>query len=95
MFLLVSDNGSHRQHSAQTRVRAIRTGSSWHVKRTSSSHMPGAPAAGGWGGSNRTLGIEVEGFNEEEVVRASSCAPASVFAQLRFRLRKRLLRARE
>ena len=29
--------------------------------------MPGAPAAGGWGGSNRTLGIEVEGFTQEEV----------------------------
>jgi hypothetical protein len=25
------------------------------------------PAAGGWGGSNRTLGITVEGFTEEEV----------------------------
>jgi hypothetical protein len=29
--------------------------------------MPGMPAAGGWGGSNRTLGITVEGFTEEEV----------------------------
>ena len=29
--------------------------------------MPGAPATGGWGGSNRTLGIVVEGFTEEEV----------------------------
>eukprot|EP00961_Rhodomonas_salina_P254526 3439405-Rhodomonas_salina.3 len=32
--------------------------------------MPGLPAAGGWGGSNRTLGIEMEGFTEEEIAKA-------------------------
>jgi hypothetical protein len=30
--------------------------------------MPGTPAAGGWGGSNRTLGIVMEGFTDQEVV---------------------------
>ena len=29
------------------------------------------PAAGGWGGSNRTLGIQVEGFTDEEVRAAA------------------------
>lgn len=36
--------------------------------------MPGTPAAGGWGGSNRTLGIVMEGFTDQEVV-----VPTSLF----------------
>jgi len=36
--------------------------------------MPGTPAAGGWGGSNRTLGIVMEGFTDQEVV-----VPAPLF----------------
>lgn len=30
----------------------------------------GLPAAGGWGGSNRTLGITMEGFTEEDIAKA-------------------------
>ena len=30
----------------------------------------GLPAAGGWGGSNRTLGIEMEGFTQEDIAKA-------------------------
>ena len=32
--------------------------------------MPGLPAAGGWGGSGRTLGIKMEGFTDEEIAKA-------------------------
>ena len=52
---------------------------SWGLAaREGTPHMPGAPAAGGWGGSNRTLGIEVEGFTQEEVSAAlpgPRCSP--------------------
>ena len=32
--------------------------------------MPGLPAEGGWGGSNRTLGIKMEGFTDEDIAKA-------------------------
>ena len=34
------------------------------------SSMPGLPAEGGWGGSNRTLGIKMEGFTDEDIAKA-------------------------
>ena len=59
----------YRYESAQTPTRSTYT-CARVPEGIARAKMPGVPAEGGWGGAGRTLGIQMEGFSEEEIARA-------------------------